>query len=137
MPNTNNTDTTSPFGEVIYSYTRAQAVLDGFQIEVSKTATEAGIRFPVFITRGVYETCVAVPPGVTGQDEAGRLWDLLWMARYAIIRSKPGMSRLTVALYVRNSDTHPARLTKLIATAGALDVDDPAPAITILLPEED
>ena len=59
------------------------------------------------------------------------------MARYAIIRSKPGTSRLTVALYVRNSDTHPARLTKLIATAGALDVDDPAPAITILLPEED
>lgn len=77
MPNTNNTDTTSPFGEVIYSYTRAQAVLDGFQIEVSKTATEAGIRFPVFITRGVYEQCVAVPPGVTGQDEAGRLWDLM------------------------------------------------------------
>ena len=137
MPNTNNTDTTSPFGEVIYSYTRAQAVLDGFQIEVSKTATEAGIRFPVFITRGVYEQCVAVPPGVTGQDEAGRLWDLLWMARYAIIRSKPGTSRLTVALYVRNSDTHPARLTKLIATAGALDIDDPAPAITVMLPDED
>ena len=59
------------------------------------------------------------------------------MARYAIIRSKPGMSRLTVALYVRNSDTHPARLTKLIATAGALDIDDPAPAITIMLPDED
>ena len=137
MPNTNNTDTTSPFGEVIYSYTRAQAVLDGFQIEVSKTATEAGIRFPVFITRGVYETCVAVPPGVTGQDEAGRLWDVLWLLRFAIIRSQPGTSRLTVALYVRNSDTHPPRLTKLIATAGALDIDDPAPAITVLLPDED
>ena len=137
MPNTNNTDTTSPFGEVIYSYTRAQAVLDGFQIEVSKTATEAGIRFPVFITRGVYETCVAVPPGVTGQDEAGRLWDVLWLLRFAIIRSQPGTSRLTVALYVRNSDSHPARLTKLIATAGAVDIDDPAPAITVLLPDED
>ena len=59
------------------------------------------------------------------------------MARYAIIRSKPGMSRLTVALYVRNSDNRPPRLTKLIATAGAVDIDDPAPAITILLPTED
>ena len=145
--NNENQNTTEPlaapksdeggFGPVIYSYTRSQAVADGFQIEVTKTAQEAGIRVPVFITRGVWEQCVAVPPGVTGQDEAGRLWDLVWMLRYAIIRSQPGTSRLTVALYVRNSDTHPARLTKLIATAGAVDIDDPAPAITVMLPTED
>ena len=128
---------------VIYTYSRAQAIADGFQIEVTKTAQEAGIRFPVFITRGVYEQCVAVPPGVNDgpcgshQDEAGRLWDVVWMLRFAIIRSQPGTSRLPFALYVRNSDTHPARLTKLIATAGAVDIDDPAPAITVMLPDED
>ncbi len=38
----------SPFGPVIYSYTRAQAVADGVQVEVTKTAQEAGIKFPVF-----------------------------------------------------------------------------------------
>ena len=136
--NNNNTQhTDSPQWDVVYQYTRSQAIADGFQIEVTKTAQEAGIRFPVFITRGVYEQCVAVPPGVTGQDEAGRVWDLMWMLRFAIIRSKPGTTRLTVALYVRNSDKQPARLTKLIATAGALDIDDPAPAITLMLPEED
>ena len=135
MNNTENTDT--PKWDVIYTYTRSQAIADGFQIEVTKTAQEAGIRFPVFITRGVYEQCVAVPPGVTGQDEAGRLWDVVWMLRFAIIRSQPGKSRLPFALYVRNSDKHPARLTKLIATAGAVDVDDPAPAITVMLPDED
>ncbi len=135
--NNNTENTAEPFGPVIYQYTRSQAIADGFQIEVTKTAQEAGIRFPVFITRGVYEQCVAVPPGVTGQDEAGRLWDVVWMLRFAIIRSQPGTSRLTVALYVRNSDTRPPRLTKLIATAGAVDIDDPAPAITILLPDED
>jgi len=135
---TNNTQQPdSPQWDVVYTYTRSQAVADGFQIEVTKTAAEAGIRFPVFITRGVYEQCVAVPPGVTGQDESGRLWDLVWMLRFAIIRSRPGTSRLTVALYVRNSDTHPSRLVKLIATAGAVDVDDPAPAITMMLPDED
>jgi hypothetical protein len=137
----NNTAASGPsgsdFGPVIYTYTRSQAIADGFQIEITKTAEEAGIRFPVFITRGVYEQCVAVPPGVTGQDEAGRAWDLVWMLRFAIIRAKPGTSRLTVALYVRNSDSRPPRLTKLIATAGAVDVDDPAPAITVLLPAED
>ncbi len=134
-PNTQQPD--SPQWDAVYTYTRSQAVADGFQIEVTKTAQEAGIRFPVFITRGVYEQCVAVPPGVTGQDEAGRLWDVVWMLRFAIIRSKPGTSRLTVALYVRNSDTHPARLVKLIATAGAVDIDDPSPAITLMLPTED
>jgi hypothetical protein len=106
-------------------------------VDVSKVAAEAGIRFPVFITRGVYEQCVAVPPGVTGQDEAGRLWDVVWLLRHAILRSRPGTSRLPFALYVRNSDSHRPRLTKLIATAGAVDVDDPAPAITVLLPDED
>jgi hypothetical protein len=49
----------------------------------------------------------------------------------------PDLSRLSFALYVRNFDPHPARLTKLIATAGAVDIDDPAPAITVMLPDED
>ena len=127
----------TPQWNVVYQYTRSQAIADGFQIEVTKTAQEAGIRFPVFITRGVYEQCVAVPPGVTGQDEAGRLWDLVWMLRFAIIRAKTGTSRLSFALYVRQSDHHPARLMSLRATAGAVDIDDPAPAITVMLPDED
>ena len=135
--NTDTNNTAEPFGPVIYTYTRSQAIADGFQIEITKTAQEAGIRFPVFITRGVYEQCVAVPPGVTGQDEAGRLWDVVWLLRHAILRSRPGTSRLPFALYVRNSDKQPARLTKLIATAGAVDIDDPAPAITLMLPDED
>ena len=59
------------------------------------------------------------------------------MLRFAIIRAKPGVSRLSFALYVRQSDTHPARLMTLRATAGAVDIDDPAPAITVMLPDED
>jgi hypothetical protein len=122
--------------QIIYTYTRAQAIADGYQIEVTKTADEAGIRFPVFITRSVFDNYVAVPEGVTGQDEAGRLWDILWMTRFAIIRSRPGADRLPVALYVRN-DNQRSRLIKLIAVCGPLDFDDPSPAITITMPEED
>ena len=131
---TENND--SPFGPVIYSYTRAQAVADGVQVEVTKTAQEAGIKFPMFMTRAVFDKYVAVPEGVTGQDEAGRLWDVVWMARFAILRARPGVDRIPVALYVRN-DNRAARLVKLIATCGALDIDDPQPAITILMPDED
>jgi hypothetical protein len=132
--NTNQNE--SPFGEVIYAYTRAQAVADGVQVEVTKTAQEAGIKFPMFLTRAVFDNYVAVPEGVTGQDEAGRLWDVVWLTRFAIIRARPGVDRLPVALYVRN-DNHRAKLVKLIATCGPLDIDDPQPAITVLMPDED
>ena len=134
MQNQNNNG--EPFGPVIYCYTRSQAIADGFQVEVSKVAAEAGISFPVFLTRAVYDSFVTVPPGVTAQDEAGRLWDIVWMLRFAIRKAQPGQTRLPVALYVRN-DNHRARLIKLIATCGPLDIDDPAPAITVMLPEED
>ena len=121
---------------------RIGAIADGVQVEVTRTAHEAGIRFPVFITRGVFELCVAVPPGVSCQDESGRLWDVVWMLRFAILRARRDVggqcgSHIPVALYVRNSDTERARLVKLIAAVGPLDIDDPQPAITVMLPDED
>ena len=132
----------SDFGSVIYSYTRKQAVADGVQVEVTKTAKEAGISFPVFLTRTVFDAYVAVPASVECQDEAGRLWDIVWMLRFAILRSHgrtaagAACTRLPVALYVRN-DNRRAKLVKLIASCGALDIDDPQPAITVMMPDED
>jgi hypothetical protein len=73
--NTENQD--SAFGPVIYAYTRKQAIADGYQVEVTQTAKEAGIKFPMFLTRSVFDKYVAVPEGVTAQDEAGRLWDVI------------------------------------------------------------
>ena len=122
--------------QLVYAYTRAQAVADGVQIEVTKTAQEARIRYPVFLTRAVFDAYVAVPPNVTGQDEAGRLWDVVWMLRFAISRARGHTDRLPVALYVRNDNRAP-KLVKLIAQAGPLDIDDPSPAITIMLHTED
>jgi hypothetical protein len=132
----------SPFGPVIYAYTRAQAVADGVQVDVTKTAKEAGISIPVFLTRTVFDAYVAVPDGVECQDEAGRLWDIVWMLRFAILRSRShtkagaACTRVPVALYVRN-DNRKAKLVKLIAQCGPLDIDDPQPAITVMLPDED
>ena len=124
------------FGGVIYAYTRSQAVADGVQVDVTKTAQEAGIKFPMFLTRAVFDAYVAVPQDVTGQDEAGRLWDLIWMTRFAILRSHGHTDRLPVALYVRN-DNHRAKLVKLIASCSALDIDDPQPALTLMMTDED
>ena len=122
--------------EIVYCYTRSQAVADGVQVEVSTVAAEAGIRVPVFLTRGVYDAYVTVPQDVTAQDEAGRLWDIVWMLRFAIIRARPGCDRIPVALYVRNDNTR-SRLVKLVAVCGPLDMHDPQPAITVMTPDED
>jgi hypothetical protein len=125
-----------PFGKIVYAYTRSQAVADGFQVEVTKTAGEAGIRFPVFITRTAFDAYVTVPPDVTGQDEAGRLWDIVNLLKFAIRKAQTGQARLPFALYVRNDNRRP-QLVKLVAMCGPLDIDDPEPAITVLMPDED
>jgi hypothetical protein len=142
-PNSDHSAFRDPQFALVYAYTRAQALADGFQVDVSTTAREAGIRFPVFLTRAVFDQYVTVPDGVTAQDEAGRLWDIVWMLRFAILRARPGTTggkcgshRVPVALYVRN-DNRKARLVKLVATCGPLDIDDPRPAITVMLPDED
>ena len=58
------------------------------------------------------------------------------MLRFAILRSRSHTDRVPVALYVRN-DNHRAKLVKLIAQCGPLDMDDPSPAITVMMPDED
>ena len=120
----------------IFAYTRSQALADGVLVDVSKLAKEAGFRFPVAVTAGVWAECVAVPEGLTDQDQTGRLWDILMMLRYAITRYKGDTERLDFALHVGNDDREgdPA-LVQLYALCGP--GDDPQPVLTVLLPGED
>jgi hypothetical protein len=121
------------FGEVIYSYTRAQAIKDGELVDVSSVAKEAGIKFPATLTRAVWEKYVEVPKGVIFQDEQGRLWDIVWMLKMAIHRSGGG-DTINFQVYVRNSAGRP-RLETLKAICGP--GDNAEPVITIMLPNED
>lgn len=122
---------------VIYAYTRAQAIADGVLVDVSKLAREAGFKIPVAVTAGVWAECVAVPNGVTCQDETGRLWDVLFMLHHAIATSpNPKSDRVDFALHVRNDNregTPP--LVKLYALCGP--GDDAEPVVTVMLPGED
>lgn len=124
------------FGPVIYSYTRKQALEDGAQVDVSETARAAGFKTPVYLTREVWSTYVEVPPGVQCQDEKGRLWDIVWMLRFGIRKATQGESSLRFKLYVRN-DNRAARLITLKAECGPVDMEDPRPAITVMMPDED
>ena len=122
--------------EVIYAYTRKDALADGVQIDVSEMAREAGLKFPVYLTRAVWESYVTVPDGVRCQDEKGRLWDIVWMLRCAARRTSG--PQMLFGLHVRNDnrDRTPP-LVNLKAVCGPRDIDDPQPAITVMLPDED
>jgi hypothetical protein len=122
---------------LIFAYTRAEALADGVQVDVSKLAAEAGFKLPVFLTQGVHAEYVRLRDGLTGQDEIGRLWDILTMLHHAIRNAQAGTRRLEFSLYIRNSDADGAKLVTLAAECGAKDLNDPSPALTVMLPDED
>ena len=133
ITNPEDKSTKDIFGPVISSYTRQQAIADGVLIDVSEMAREAGIKFPIAVTAEVWGRYVTVPDGVQGQDETGRLWDILWMLRHAIKTSRGG-SEIIYSLYVRNTNRR-ATLVQLKSVCGP--GDDWAPVITIMQPWED
>jgi hypothetical protein len=121
--------------DLIHRYTRAQAVEDGVLIDVSTVAREVGITYPVALTRAAWGRCVTVPPGVECQDEAGRLWDVLFLLACAIRRSDGG-PEVRFGVHVRNDNrerTPP--LVRLKALCGPGDAGEPV--VTVMLPDED
>jgi hypothetical protein len=120
--------------DLIHRYSRAQAIEDGVLVDVTATAREAGIRYPTALTAAVWQRYVRVPAGVEAQDEAGRLWDIVWMMRWAIRAAKADLTAFHFRLHVRNTNGRPELVTlKVLCGPG----DDAAPVLTVLLPDED
>lgn len=120
--------------EIIFAYTRSDALADGQLIDVSAAAKEAGILFPVAVTAAVWHGSVAVPRACPEQDEAGRLWDLVWMLRYAIQSLTQSDSTLLFVVLIQNDEQGPKEVT-FKAVCGPGDAGEPV--ITIMLPSED
>jgi hypothetical protein len=89
----------------------------------------------VALTAAAWAQCVAVPAGVVCQDEAGRLWDVLTMLRFAIRGSGAGTRELRFGVHVRidNRERTPP-LVRLKAVGGP--GDDGEPVVTVMMPEE-
>jgi hypothetical protein len=129
-------------GKPVYVYTRAQAIEDGVLIDVSATAREAGIKFPVAMTAEVWSENVAWTDedskrkGGLPQDEAGRLWDVIWMLKVAIRvqarRHNGANEELKYQFYCvpRDGKGRKARLVTVKAVCGPND--DASPCITIM-----
>jgi hypothetical protein len=111
------------FSYVVHGYSRQKAL-------------EAGLVFPTALTVAVWERYVQVPAGVEGQDEGGRLWDILTMCHFTRSRSttlpNPGHFRLHVKN--DNSDQVPPLVTLNVHCGPG---DTAAPVLTIMLLGED
>jgi len=142
MSNTfNKRSTESYFGDVISTYTRAQAIEDGVLIDAGSIALEAGFTGPVALTSAVWADCVAWSDDDSQkqvhQDQSGRLWDTLYMAAYAIRTSTGSGDRMLYELYRIPRDGHSmeAQLVALKLIIGPGDHGEPV--MTILLSNED
>ena len=134
--------------KLIFAYPRAQALADGVLMDVTEMAREAGFEHPTAVTHEVWSRYVVVPLGATGQDEEGRLWDILWMLGGALMRELSTRSERHHAqndfaetpsivhyqLAVRNGDDRLEQVT-LKAVCGPGDGGEPV--ITIMCPHED
>lgn len=119
--------------DVIYSYSRAQAIEDGVLVDVSGQAKEAGIIYPVAITANAWHTWI-VPDkkgSSNGQSVSGRLWNLFMIFRVTA-RSTVRDVRYFSVYFLKNGRL---RFGTFKAVCGPGDGGEPV--ITIMLPEED
>lgn len=126
---------TEIFDKPVYSYSRAQALDDGYLVEVTETAREAGFRFPVALTRAAWEDCVEWNDDDSArkhwpQDQTGRLWDVLMMTRFYMrgaVHRDSSANRCTVQVLrvPREGGGHKARIVTLLAHVGPGDQGEP------------
>lgn len=129
----------SPFGKVIYAYTRAQAIEDGILVDVTETAKEAGIRFPTAITRALWNGYIEPAELLKdqGQSVQGRLWDVLFLFTLAAKTSPKGCSELFYKVNFLMDHGNSCKLETVTIKALCGPGDDSAPCITLMLENED
>jgi hypothetical protein len=121
--------------KVISVYTRAQAIEDGMLVDVSKYAKELGFRFPVAVTKAVWDSCISWNKDQENayQDESGRLFDVLWVAMIKAQHTKGSQSTFDIACIPRGRMESKTVSLKFYCGPG----DQGEPVITIMLPWED
>ncbi|BAH74443.1 DUF6573 family protein [Solidesulfovibrio magneticus] len=128
--------TDNAFGNLIYSYTRAQAIADGVLIDVTDTAKTHGFNVHTVVTDNLYRQYVEVPSGLDrsyGQSRDGRLHDVLTLAMFAARASK-GTDRVYFKV---DSLMEPGRTETVQVIAHIGPGDNAEPVLTIMLPEDD
>ena len=121
--------------EVISAYTRRDALEDGVLVDLSDLAREAGFKFPLAVTQGVWAVLNPTTAlEAAGQDMMGRAWDMLTILRYAI-KSASRMDEVHFApLFLREPGQ---QVVPVEMKAKCGPGDDAEPVITVMLKGED
>ena len=121
--------------DVVHTYTRAQAIEDGVLADVSDVAKEAGIRYPLAVTSALRDGWITPPDEMReyGQNECGRLWDVLMVFRFAA-KGSDGDTVFFPVSFAQLPDKGPETV-KLKAVCGP--GDNAEPVISIMLEHED
>ena len=118
--------------DIISCYPRKQAIEEGFQVCVSDNfPNDTRIyKYPVYFTKAVWGLC---------QGKGEIVWDICYMSAF----KKTDSSIIEYSVIVEGAERKPDFFEddfpcyRLLAECGAMDFDDPAPAITISFPGEE
>lgn len=131
-PTDNSSGEDDLFGELIYGYSREQAIADGVLVDVTETAREAGWRWPVAVTCALWSVIEPIPKRHSYQSAEGRLWDVVWMASRAA-KSSTGGDRIAFELILLRDGTA-KKSARLVSVVGPGDNGEPV--VTIGFPED-
>lgn len=123
------------YWNLIYSYTRAQAIEDGVLVDVTAQAAQLGFKVHTVVTDHLYNGYVVPPAGLegNGQSVAGRLQDLLFRTLIEANRHG-GRDRAEFDVLFLMA---PGRWDTVHVVAAIGPGDQGEPVMTIMLPEDD
>jgi hypothetical protein len=132
--------TAEPFDDdLIYAYTRAQALADGVLVDVSTMAREAGFRYPTAITADLHVRITSNErEKALGQSYEGRLWDVVFLASFAARRAGQ-VDRCSFEVSLFEAEAAPPHRTHRRTLSLWMVVgpgDQGEPVITIGFPED-
>lgn len=121
--------------ELIYSYSRKQAIDDGVLVDVTAQARETGFKLHTVVTDKLYRSYIVPPAGLEGEGQSveGRLHDVLWMV-LAAARKQPNCSRVETDVLFLMAPGHQKKI-RVIAVVGPGDEGEAV--MTIMLPGDD
>lgn len=119
--------------DMLFAYTRRQAIADGVLVDVSRQASpgemHGGFLVPVAVTAALWAAIEAIPQSLAGiADARGRLHDVLWMASLVARRAS---AAFVVDLPIAGTRKRTQRLRVDVGPG-----DDSAPCVTIGFPED-
>jgi len=120
---------------VIFSYTRKQAIEDGVLIDVTEQANQLGFKVNTCVTDHLYADYLVPPAGLEGEGQSleGRLHDLLFRTLIAASTHGAGGRVEFNVLFLMSSGKWTT--VNILAVMGPGDHGERV--LTIMLPEDD